>query len=669
MAVQIKRATKLLLVAIASAPSIAWGQTAPAPSAQALAERFGARLGIEASSLSPDGDRLALIVPHGDGQEIQVADFVAGGPPKTILTINRPLEQFTSCQWATDKRLFCQIRFQQMDTGIEVAYYRMVAMDANGGNLAVVTPHGSYRDTAVAYNGGGVIDWNGTTPGQVLMTRQFIPENTMNTRLAQTKEGLGVESVNVTTLARSLVETPRDNASDYITDGLGHVRLMESERQSATGYSSGVADYLYRKANDRAWHALGAVDAGNGSRFKGFLPVAVDAKLDAAVGFDTKPDGRLGVFSIRLDGSGTRTLLLGRDDVDVDHVIMLGRQRRVVGASYATERREVEFFDPELKALRAALSRALPNAPSVGFIGASADEKRLLLVASSDTDPGMVYRYDKTTHSLEKVLPLRPELAGMTLATMTPVSFPARDGTMIPGYLTLPPTGPRTGLPAIVMPHGGPSARDEWGFDWLVQYFAARGYAVLQPNYRGSSGYGTGWSQINAFKSWPTAIGDIDDAGRWLLAKEIAAPGHLAIVGWSYGGYAALQSGVTDPGLFKAIVAVAPVTDLARLRQDTLKYTSGGLVDNQIGHGDYVTSGSPALNAGRITVPVLMFHGDHDLNVDIGHSREMADKLRGAGKSVDLVEFKNLDHQLDSAAARSTLLSRSDTFLRKAMGL
>ena len=115
------------------------------------------------------------------------------------------------------------------------------------------------------------------------------------------------------------------------------------------------------------------------------------------------------------------------------------------------------------------------------------------------------------------------------MGTMRPVRFPAADGTMIPGYLTLPPGSDGKGLPAVVLPHGGPGSRDEWGFDWLVQFFTARGYAVLQPNYRGSAGYGDAWFGRNGFQAWEAAIGDVNDAGRWLVSEGIADPERLGI--------------------------------------------------------------------------------------------------------------------------------------------
>jgi dipeptidyl aminopeptidase/acylaminoacyl peptidase len=323
-------------------------------------------------------------------------------------------------------------------------------------------------------------------------------------------------------------------------------------------------------------------------------------------GFDAGPSGRQALYRIKLDGSGKKELVLGRDDVDVDELIVIGRQRRV-GVGYATDKRRAEYFDPALKTLAAALGKALPGKPQVDFVSASEDESKLLLFAGSDVDPGQYYLFDKGTHKLESLLPARGQLEGMKLAEMKPVTFPASDGTMIPGYLTIPPGSDGRNLPAIVMPHGGPSSRDEWGFDWLVQFFAVRGFAVLQPNYRGSSGYGADWYQKNGFQSWRTAIGDIDDAGKWLVSQGVAAPGKLAIVGWSYGGYAALQSGVAEPGLYKAIVAIAPVTDLERLRRDHVDYTDYKIVDRFIGHGEHVASGSPAQNAATISALFCCF--------------------------------------------------------------
>ena len=207
-------------------------------------------------------------------------------------------------------------------------------------------------------------------------------------------------------------------------------------------------------------------------------------------------------------------------------------------------------------------------------------------------------------------------------------------------------------------------ARDHWGFDWLSQFFASQGFAVLQPNFRGSSGYGDAWFQKNGFQSWRVAIGDVTDAGRWLVKEGIADPTQLNIVGWSYGGYAALQSAVLDPDLFKRVVAIAPVTDLERLKLENQPYSSYIQVSRFVGSGPHIEEGSPARHASKIKAPVLMFHGELDRNVGIGQARLMQERMKSAGVSSELVEFKGLDHYLDDSQIRAGMLRKSAEFLK-----
>jgi dipeptidyl aminopeptidase/acylaminoacyl peptidase len=191
----------------------------------------------------------------------------------------------------------------------------------------------------------------------------------------------------------------------------------------------------------------------------------------------------------------------------------------------------------------------------------------------------------------------------------------------------------------------------------------------LQPNYRGSQGYGDDWFQHNAYHSWRIAIGDILDGGHWLAREGIADPGKLAIVGWSYGGYAALQSAVIEPGLFKAVVAIAPVTDLTMHKEERRGWSDFALASERIGSGPEVKEGSPAEHADSITAPVLLFHGTHDRNVGYEESKRMASRLTSHGKSCKLITFENLDHQLRDSKARAQMLRTSDEFLRQSMGM
>jgi dienelactone hydrolase len=645
------------------------GSAAHGDDLEVVATKFGARLSVMSASISPDGNKLVLIGARNGGGENAVVIDLATGKIVPVLQSRGADDRLLYCQFALDTRLVCNVLFSYgrgRDTEISTRLLT-VATDGSGAKMltAPAAPYAYYN----AHYGGSLIDYNvAGDPQAVLMMKPVSPEFRTGTLISRASSGLGVEKVDVVTLERSDVESARENAAGYISDGHGRVRVMSTILPTSAGYLGDTVNFSYRRAESRDWESFGSAEIGGTGVVKGFYPVAVDSARNVAYGFDIK-DGTTALFQRALDGSGRTELLLHNPNADIDSLIRIGRDQRVVGASYVTEKRTIEYFDPALRNLTRALSRALGGQLQISILDASRDENKLLVLASSDTNPGMLYLYDRTTKKLGELLPLRAGLAGMQLAEMRPVSFPARDGTMIPAYLTLPPGSDGKNLPAIVMPHGGPTARDEWGFDWLVQFFAARGFAVLQPNYRGSTGYGADWLEKNGFQSWPQAMNDIIDAGHWLVQSGTADPSKLAIVGWSYGGYAALQTGVVDPDVFKAIVAIAPVTDLGRIKEETRNQARYRLVEQFVGTGPHVAAGSPARHADRLRAPVLLFHGDRDTNVGVAASRLMRDRLQSAGKSVQYTEFPGLDHQLDNAVARKQMLMESDQFLRKALGL
>ena len=659
------RAFILGFAAVAALAEAAFAQGAETGDAAA---RFGAMQNVSQVSLSPDGRKLAYIGRIGEDQVIYIADLVNWGPPKAISVMKAENGKMRWCRWSSNDRLVCKTYAIYDDAGTLLGFTRLMAVDHDGRNMTKLTRETNSYSHGVLQDGGTVLDWDvAGKPGQILMTREYIPDDRAGSNLGSSESGLGIDLVDTVSLKRLRYESPDRTAVEYLTDGHGTVRIMGTQSSTSFGYDRKKVRYYFRQPGSKDWKALSTVDLTDDGA-GGFSPYAVDAARNVVYGFDLEK-GMLALFSIALDGSGKRDLVLARSDVDIDQLVTIGRNNRVVGASYATERRTIEYFDPELKKLSAALAKALPGKPNVDIVDASADENKLLLLAWSDTNPGIFYLFDKTTMQVDELLPIREALNKVPLASVRAVTYPAADGTSIPAYLTLPIGSDGKGLPAIVMPHGGPSSRDEWGFDWLAQFYAARGFAVLQPNFRGSSGYGSAWYQRNGFKSWRISVGDVNDAGRWLSAQGIAAPGKLAIVGWSYGGYAALQSQALDPDLFKAVVAIAPVTDLDRLRQDAADYADYPIVDAYIGRGAHVKEGSPAQNADRFKAPVLLFHGTMDQNVNVAQSRLMNGRLKGAGKQVTYVEFKGLDHQLPDSNARSRVLRESDAFLRKALGL
>ncbi len=650
----------LALLATAALPvSAAWAQADNA----AL---FGARESIQDIALSPDGNRLAVIQPAvGQGATLYVVD-IASGKSVRVTGIDGDPERLDWCRWVSNERLLCSIFAMSEIEAVLAPFSRLVAFNADGSDAKIVSARASDRATGYDQSGGQVLDWLPEEDGAILKSRKFIPELMTGSHVGNTLDGIGVERIDTSTLKARTIETPKRDAVEYISDGHGRIRVMGIQPpQGATGYAGRSIIYRYRAKDSDDWKTLSKVNTNSSDTFN---PYAVDRDLDIAYGF-ARRDGRLSLYSVSLDETMSEKLVYAHPEVDVSGLVRIGRRNRVVGVSYATEKRHVEFFDPELKRLQASLSKAVPGLPLIYFADSSLDESKLLLWAGSDIDPGRYYLFDKKTRRLAEALLARPELEKTTLSTVKPISYKAADGTMVPGYLTLPPGSTGKNLPTILMPHGGPSSRDEWGFDWLAQFFAAQGFAVLQPNFRGSSGYGDAWYQKNGFKSWRTAIGDVNDGARWMVAEGIADPAKLSIFGWSYGGYAALQAVTTEPDLYKAAVAVAPVTDLEALRSDARNYSNFLAVDDFIGNGPHIREGSPAQNAAQIKVPVMMFHGDKDINVAVRQSRLMADRLRSAGKSPTLIVYPKLDHQLDDSAARADMLRKSDTFLRAAMGI
>jgi dipeptidyl aminopeptidase/acylaminoacyl peptidase len=632
------------------------------------AAAFGARETVSHMTLSPDGLNVAYIMPTtGQGSVLIVRGLTGDSKPKIAARVAGNPDRLGKCNWVSNERLVCEVYgVHKNSTFLEILQItRLLALNSDGSNVRMLSPRNNSHSHGIALGGGELIDLLPEENGAVLMGRAYIPDDHAGTKLGSSKEGYGVDWVDTRDLSVKHVENPQPNADDFISDGRGNVRIMGLATHTQVDQSSGQTVYSYRQQGSRDWQPLGKF---NWVDYSGFLPRAVDPDLNVAYGFK-KLDGRLALYTTALDGSLREQLVLARPDVDVDGLITIGRRQRAVGASYATDMRYSEYFDPTIDKLMKSLSKALPGQRRVRVVDASLDENVLLVFAGADNDPGVYYLFDRKQKKLDTFLVARSELEGASLAQVTPVNYPGPDGVMIPGYLTLPPgKTDAKGLPAIVLPHGGPNARDEWGFDWLSQFYAARGFAVLQPNFRGSGGYGDAWFRREGFKAWQVAIGDVIAGGKYLV-QQGADPAKLAIVGWSYGGYAALQSAVVDGSLFKAVVAIAPVTDLNALKEEHRQWSDFKLVNDLIGDGPHVREGSPAQQANKIKVPVLLFHGTLDRNVGIAQSQRMADALKSTGGKYELVTWEGLDHYLEDSAARTEMLRKSDAFLRQALGL
>ena len=628
------------------------------------AAAFGARQSVVAPDLSPDGLSILYLTPGPGPKTFSVISNLQSGANAVMVSTDGSPESLYDCNFSASDRAVCGI-YAIVDTvGHNVTMTRQVAMDLNGTNAKLLGQPQRNTDAYLRQFDASVLDYRGARDGKVLMARYYVPEaGKIGSTIVDLKEGLGVDLVDTRTLRATSVEPPNKQASGYMTDRRGNVRLMAVvERDGGTrGKLTGRVKYFYRLPGSRDWRTL--VDYQK----EAFDPEAIDADLNALYALKKK-NGRMALYRLALDGTMKETLIAEHPRYDIAGVVRSGDAQRVIGYRVYGEKRDVFYFDPEFDALAASLKKALPNLPNITFADSTSDGRKLLIFAGSDQDPGRFYVLDRQAKAMNEIMLARPELEGRTLAEMKPVTIPGSDGVTIPAYLTLPPGKDPKNLPAVVMPHGGPGSRDYWGFDWLSQFFAARGYAVIQPQFRGSTGYGDVWKNENALKNWRAAMTDVASSARWLAAQGIANPARMAIFGWSYGGYAALMSAETNPELYKAVVAVAPVTDFAMLKEDVRNYTSSLIVEDMIGTGPEVSRGSPLKNAEKIRVPVLLVHGDKDVNVDVRHSTKMYETLKALGKEAEYLRYEGLDHQLPDPKARAEMLTKSALLLERTIG-
>ena len=637
---------------------------APATSLAQDAKLFGKRESAWSVKVSPSGNKVAMLIGGPAGSTVVKVFDLATGSSKAILGSKDSKESLDWCDFANEQRLICKYSGISREDGVLIPFARHMLVSVDGSGMQALGQKASDKDRGLRQFDGRIVDWMPQDGTAILMARQYLAEEgTTGSNIARTSSGLAVDRIELGSMDFKTLERPRDEIGDYMTDGQGNIRLAIINSAFA-GELTGKTRFKYRKAGSNNWLPLGEWDSATN---EGIYPIAIEGESNSAFVLK-KTNGRDALYRMSLDGSGAMSMIASNPRVDIGDVVRVGRGRKVIGYSFTDEFTEVVYFDPEYEQLATALGKALPKSPLIHVSGSSNDNQKMLIFAGADTQPGTYMFLDRQTKKLSTIADVRPELAGRELASVKAVTYAAADGTKIPAYVTMPAASTGKGMPAVVLPHGGPSSRDEWGFDWLPQFLAARGYVVIQPQYRGSAGYGEDFLNGNALKNWRTAMSDIGDSARYLAKEGIADPNRIAIVGWSYGGYAALQSAAIEPGLYKAAVAIAPVTDLAQLKKDAEHYTNARLVAEEIGSGPHVAEGSPVRLAGNIQVPVLLFHGDLDINVDVGHSEKMNSALKKAGKNVQYTRYPDLDHSLDDSNARADMLTRIGTALQAAIG-
>lgn len=360
-------------------------------------------------------------------------------------------------------------------------------------------------------------------------------------------------------------------------------------------------------------------------------------------------------------------------DLDDAYLTEDGKSLRV--AYFTDSRRRVKWFDPALAELQLSLDTAVSGKMGereVWIASRNGDDSRMMIAVSGSNDPGKLYFYQQATGTMSLLASLNEQLKPADLAATHYLHYTARDGEEIPAYLTLPRGRPAKGLPLIVMPHGGPfDVRDDGSFDPDVQFLVNRGYAVLQPQYRGSGSYGERFDELG-MAQWGRAMqDDIDDGMDWLAARGVIDPKRACIVGASYGGYAAIWGGTRNPERWRCAVSFAGISDLPRhlkfqMNSDTDKQSREKWRARVQGADNFdLRTLSGLFNIDRLKVPMMLVHGDKDQRVPVKQSRLYADALKAAGKTYEYYELPGEGHGFSSAANAQTWYDKLDAFLAK----
>ena len=360
-------------------------------------------------------------------------------------------------------------------------------------------------------------------------------------------------------------------------------------------------------------------------------------------------------------------------DFDVEDVTWSRLKKTLVCANYESFKQERYFFDEEGKQIFDNIQKQLGNY-IFNITSLTRAEDKFMIRAYSDRSLGGYYVYDRAKDSLMKVAEIAPWLKEDELAEMIPVEYTARDGVKIQGYLTLPngyTMETAKDLPVVVNPHGGPWARDGWYFNPEIQFLANRGYAILQMNFRGSTGYGRNFWE-KSFKEWgKTMQDDITDGTNWLVEKGIANPKKIAIYGGSYGGYATLQALVREPDLYAAGVDYVGVSNLFTFMKTIPPYWKPMLdmmyemVGNPHGDSAQFVATSPALNADKIKTPLFVAQGKNDPRVNIAESDQIVDALKKRNITVEYMVKDNEGHGFHNEENRFDFYRAMEAFLAK----
>ena len=586
-----------------------------------------------AFSISPDGTKLAFARPWEHRMNVYVRDLATGNEKRITSATERDIAGFF---WkGSGKIVYAQ------DSGGDENFHVYIT-DIDSLEARDLTPFEKVK--------AGVLDDLEDAPIHMLIE--------MNRR---NPEVFDVYRCNILTGELELVGENPGNITGWMTDHDGKLR--------AAVQTDGVNEtLLYRTDESQDFHQLITTN------FKEtFSPVmfAYDNKIMYVV--SNLSSDKTAIYTFDPETNKTLDLVFRHDEVDVGSLMHSKKRKVITGVTYTTDRRHYKFFDAEREELQKKLDAFFPEVEAV-VADVDDNERKVIVRTYSDRTRGAYYLFDRKDESMSKLADLSPWLKADQMAPMTAITFPSRDGLKIHGYITLPVGVGAKNLPLVVIPHGGPSARDGWGFDSEVQFLANRGIAVLQVNFRGSTGYGKSF-WLAGFKQWGRKMqDDVTDGVQWAVNEGIADRSRLAIYGGSYGGYSALAGAAFTPYLYACAVSYVGPSNLFTLLESIPPYWKPfidmeyEMIGDPVKDKDLLTEISPVFHAENIRIPLFIAQGANDPRVNKAESEQIVDAVRRTGKDVVYMVKDNEGHGFHNEENRFDFYRELEEFFRNHLG-
>jgi dipeptidyl aminopeptidase/acylaminoacyl peptidase len=629
------------------------------------ASAFAALPEMSMVRLSPNGQRVAWANDPGGKPIVVVFDLATG---KDLQRLQPQNARVRDLDWADDRTLIISVSRSLTGAATTVReqtyeFERYLALDVEGSKGAARSLLMEHPDRELV-TGANLERLHPEKPGTVIMSTYQYSETSrraeIGSRISGGRKDSGWEltlfEVELASGQGRMIESGSVNTGDWILDSAGRPvarteRDPESRRFTILAKDGASWRTIFSEELDYEFDVVGLAADGRSLLIR-----------------SPRGSDRFKIWTLPLTG-GAPVLLYEDAHFDVSGVRFDRFTGQPVGYWIGGPDPHLVWTDGRLEAIQKAVAKAFPGRSTFVF-DRSADYRRIVAEVESPTSPPVYYLIDFGKGSADIIGEAYPSLAEVPLGSLESTSYKSPDGFEIPAYLTLPPGLEPKGLPLVVFPHGGPYARDTADFDWWAQFLATRGYAVLQPQFRGSWGFGADLYRAG-HKQWGRGMQDDITAGvRDLVEKGIADPERVCIVGASYGGYAALAGAAFTPDVYACAVSVNGISDIPQMAgfirersgDDSGAFRSWRDLIGDPSEKDVIAF-SPSRAVDAIRAPILLIHATNDTRVPPSQSRNFAQLLKRHGKTYELIELPDEDHSLSTSESRLVVLKAIETFL------